>query len=230
MKKIDDTHRKRIVGTDDGQVRLVLTGELKQRGQIFSANADTFGQQLTDSFQRDSGVAGRAPNLRYMRGLCEFPDHRVFASTCTNNQYFHVQGIESGRLTLWKAHSSAFSHGQITGANHRRGAEKTNNFFLFASLRLLWLENCYPQMKQINADEEQGIYPKNGNSFNHRGSLTQRHGHTKTQSKKKKNIMHGFLLSAPLRLCGLMVPKSENCLKGKTGQFSTGWIQSHCLS
>ena len=23
-------------------------------------------------------------------------------------------------------------------------------------LRLLWLENCYPQMTQINADEEQG--------------------------------------------------------------------------
>ena len=95
LEQIHDAQRERIVRADDGEINFLFLREGEQLGQIFRADVDAFDQCAVfgEPFLRDAGVARRAPHLRGVRRLRQFPDQRVFASARTDDEEFHFERL-----------------------------------------------------------------------------------------------------------------------------------------
>ena len=91
LEQIHDAQRQRIVRPDDGEVGFLFLREREQLRQIFRADVDAFDRRAVfrEAFLRDAGVARRAPHLRDVRRLRQFPDQRVLASARTDDENFH---------------------------------------------------------------------------------------------------------------------------------------------
>ena len=95
LEQIHDAQRERIVRPDDGEFDFLFPRECEQLRQILRADVDAFDRVAQPfapgepaHFLRDAGVARRAPHLRDMRRLREFPHERVFASARTDDAEF----------------------------------------------------------------------------------------------------------------------------------------------
>jgi hypothetical protein len=93
LEQIHDAQRQRVVRADDGEINFHFLREREQPRQIFRADVDTFDRRAVagEVFLRNAGVARRAPHLRGVRRLCQFPDEGVFASARTDDENFHVK-------------------------------------------------------------------------------------------------------------------------------------------
>ena len=71
--------------------------EGQQAGQVFGAEAHALDQVavLRQAFLGDAGVARRAPHLRDVRRLGEFPDQGVLAPAGADDQNLHGAWIQS---------------------------------------------------------------------------------------------------------------------------------------
>ena len=95
LEQIHDAQRQRVVRADDGEINFLLLREGEQLRQIFRAELthSTSCAVFRESFLRDAGVARRAPHLRDVRRLRQFPDQRVFASARTDDENFHFERL-----------------------------------------------------------------------------------------------------------------------------------------
>ena len=83
LKFIDHAERERQFRTDDGEVGIQAVGELHQRVEALEVDGNTFG------VGGDAAVARRAIQLLDARRLPQLPNHRVFATTATEDQDLH---------------------------------------------------------------------------------------------------------------------------------------------
>ena len=90
-EQIHDAERQRVVGSDDGEVGVVLPGEGMEGGQVFRAEVDALdrGAVLCQAFLRDAGVAGRAPEAGNVRRLRQLPNQGVLAAAGADDQNLH---------------------------------------------------------------------------------------------------------------------------------------------
>ncbi len=101
LKQIDDAEGERIIRADDGEFDFLFLREREELGQIFGGDINAFDRLpgLLKSLLLNSRVAGRAPHLRDVGRLREFPNERVLASAGTNDENFH-KGVR--RLRRWR--------------------------------------------------------------------------------------------------------------------------------
>ena len=88
LEQIHDAQRQRIVRADDREFDFLFLREREQLRQIFRADVHAFDRRAVfgEAFLRDAGVARRAPHLRDVRRLRQFPDQRVFAPARTDDE------------------------------------------------------------------------------------------------------------------------------------------------
>jgi hypothetical protein len=94
LKQIHDAQRERIVRPDDGEFDFLFLREREQPGKSSALMlTHSTARHFWRAFLCDAGVAGRAPHLRDVRRLRQFPNQRVFASARTDDQNFHTGTI-----------------------------------------------------------------------------------------------------------------------------------------
>ena len=91
LPQIHDAQRQRVVRPDDGEVGAVLPGEGEEAGQVFRAQVNALDGRavLRQAFAGDAGIAGRAPHLRNMGRLRQFPNQCVLAPAGADDEDFH---------------------------------------------------------------------------------------------------------------------------------------------
>src|ERR1019366_6047107 len=112
LEQIHDAERERIVRANDGEVGFLFLRKREQLRQILRAEIHTLDQRriFGESFLCDARIARRAPHLRDVRRLRQFPNQRVFASARTDDENFHEilfdrlcgwRGFRKCRRSLW---------------------------------------------------------------------------------------------------------------------------------
>ena len=119
LKQIRDAQCQRIVRPDDSEFDFLFLREREEFRQIIRAEIDASdnGIVFREPFLRDAGVARRAPHLRGVRRLREFPDQRVFASARTDDKDFHVK---AGRRLRRSPRRSNAKTGGLRGLKHSK--------------------------------------------------------------------------------------------------------------
>jgi hypothetical protein len=87
LEFVGDSGGKRILGTDDGEIDSLGSGEVSESGDIGGRDIDRFGDLIY------SGATARAEEASYDRALIEPPAERMLASAFSDYEDLHQEGL-----------------------------------------------------------------------------------------------------------------------------------------